>query len=245
MTSSLIDPKSPRGFTLLEMAIVLVVFGMLSSGLLKGLSAYREQSRINEARQQLVNAREALLGFTLANGRLPCPSDPSLSSNLPAAGMEALVCTPDCASGDSICPLEHGALPWQTLGIEATDPWGNRLTYFVDKAFSQPLSEAEKAAGQRTRISLETNGRANIQERAGTNTLSEIPVVIISHGNHAQGAYGSNGKQRTGATGDEAENADRDLTFINHLPDETFDDLLAWIPATVIKAKLVSVGKLP
>ena len=248
MTSSPTDMKpqaAQHGFSLLEMAIVLVVFGLLASGLLKGLSAHREQTRINEARQQLATVREALIGFALANGRLPCPAKPELATGSESAGSEALSCIPDCLNADATCTLRQGILPWQTLGLEATDPWGNRLTYFADKNFTQPLSQANKDAGLRSRITLDLKGSANIQERAGTNTLSEIPVVVICHGSRAFGAFNGSGLRRAGATGDEAENADDDLTFIARLPDDRFDDLLTWVPTTVLKARLASVGKLP
>lgn len=248
MTNSLIDLPTtgkPRGFSLLETAVVLVVFGLLAGGIVKTLGAQHEQARIGEARAQLASIREALIGFALVYGRLPCPATPELPANDNQAGLEALVCIADCPSGHLTCPREHGVVPWQTLGVAATDPWGNRLTYFVDRDFSKPLSPDDMTAGLRSHIRLDSAGRANIQERFGTNTLSGIPVLIVSHGPRALGAYTSNGLQHPGATGDEAENADSDLTFIAHPPDDSFDDVLTWLPTTILKNRLVSVGKLP
>ncbi len=235
MTNSLIDMQvtgKPQGFSLLEMTVVLMVFGLLAGGIVKALGVQREQARINEAMAQLASIREALIGFALVYGRLPCPAIPELPANDNQSGLEA-------------CPREHGVVPWQTLGVAVTDPWGNRLTYFVDRDFSKPLSPEEMTAGLRSLITLSSTGRANIQERAGTNILSEIPAVIVSHGPRALGAYTSNGLQRPGATGDEAENADSDLSFIARPPDDSFDDLLTWLPTTILKNRLVSVGKLP
>jgi hypothetical protein len=74
---------------------------------------------------------------------------------------------------------------------------------------------------------------------------SDIPAVIISHGNHSAGAYQPSGAQLPGATGDEAENANGTQTFISHAPTDSFDDLVIWIIPTVLKSRMVSVGKLP
>ena len=47
------------------------------------------------------------------------------------------------------------------------------------------------------------------------------------------------------ASGDEAENADTDLTFISRTPGSTFDDLVTWIVPSILKAKMVAAGRLP
>lgn len=234
-----------RGFSLLEMTLALVVFGLLAGGLVKSVAAQREQARISEAKILLASVREALIGFALAQGRLPCPATPDLPANAASAGSESVACANNCASDSQSClhSQEHGVVPWQALGIAATDPWGNRLTYFVDRKFSMAPSEEESRSGMRSHIRLDSIGSAKIQEQAGT--LSEIPAVIISHGPRAAGAYSGNGQRLPGATGDEAENADSDLNFIARLADDSFDDLLNWLPSTILKARLAGVGKLP
>ena len=67
------------GFTLAELVIVLLIVGLLLSGLLVPLSAQVETKRVSDTQRILDNAREALLGFAVINGRLPCPA--SASSN--------------------------------------------------------------------------------------------------------------------------------------------------------------------
>jgi prepilin-type N-terminal cleavage/methylation domain-containing protein len=89
------------GFTLLEMAIVVAIVGLL--GLLVG-SAYAKlgdrRSR-EQAMAQTEAARQALRGFMLAHKRLPCP-------DRTARGFE-----------DQPCPAGQtmGWLPYQTLGL--------------------------------------------------------------------------------------------------------------------------------
>ncbi|MDP2785976.1 MAG: prepilin-type N-terminal cleavage/methylation domain-containing protein, partial [Sulfurimicrobium sp.] len=62
------------GFTLVEMAIVLIIIGLLLGGLLMPLSAQMEQRRISETQKTLDEINQALIGFAVANKRLPCPS---------------------------------------------------------------------------------------------------------------------------------------------------------------------------
>lgn len=232
------------GFTLLELTIVLVIVALLSSGLMMGLSGQRDQAMNKESQQQFDLIRDALLGHAMSNGRLPCPANPVLTAEN-GGGKEAVTCSPADCSGDKTCSLEHGVIPWLALGLKETDPWGNRFTYFVGKEFSNPLTKAESDAGLRTRFTLETKGRANIQDGAGHEIASDLPAVIVSHGNHSAGAYQPTGVQLPGAAGDEAENANATLTFIAHTPSDNFDDLVTWIIPTVLKSRMVAVGKLP
>lgn len=240
-------PPSRRhtGFTLVELAIVLVVVSLLAGGLLLTLSGQRDLALDKDAQQQLEVTREALLGFALSNGRLPCPADPTLTVEA-GGGKEAFSCAAaDCSTGDRTCSREHGVIPWQTLGIRETDPWGSRLTYFVGREFANPLTKSETDQGSRTRFTLDTTGRANIQDGAGHDLASAIPAVIVSHGSRPAGAYQGSGAKVPGGTSDEQENADADLAFVSRTRSDDFDDLVTWIVPTVLKSRMVAVGRLP
>ena len=245
------------GFTLVELAIVLIIVALLTSGLLMGISAQRSAAEDADAQRQLENIREALLGFAMANGRLPCPADPlePLSSG---GGSERLKCrsegcpspsgAPPGTPPDKTCSLEHGVLPSSTLGIPDTDPWGNRFTYFAGLEFSRPLSWDDIKDGRRSRFALDTTeGRANIKESAsGANIASDLPAVIVSHGSKGAGAYQPTGLQLPiSSDPNEAENSDADLTFVSRTPGETFDDLVTWIVPSILKSKMVAAGRLP
>ncbi len=67
------------GFTLIEMAVVLLIVALLLGGLLPTLTSRVEQQRLGEVRKQLDEIEQAAIGFALINGRLPCPA--SSSSN--------------------------------------------------------------------------------------------------------------------------------------------------------------------
>lgn len=245
-------PARQGGFSLVELTIVLVIVALLAGGLIFGLSGQRDQIQRRDSLEQLDVIRDALLGFAMANGRLPCPADPTVAANggdeaiqLCAAAHSHIAAGYACVATDTQCAREHGALPWRSLGLPESDTWGNRYTYFAGYEFSDPLIQNEVDAGRRARFSLETNGRATIQDGAGNDLASAIPALVVSHGNRGAGAYLSSGQQLGGAAGDEAENADADLIFISRPPNDSFDDQLLWLPATLLKARLVAVGRLP
>jgi len=238
---SLAMKKSCRqqyGFSLIELTIVLVIVALLSSGLMFGLSAQRDAAANLEARTQLDMAKEALLGFAITNGRLPCPANPALATTSSGAGLE------NCA----LSPLGHGVLPWATLGLPETDPWGQRLTYFASTKFS-----ASVAAGAQCSFAMDTGvapnnaGTANVKLNGAStsNIASDLAAVIVSHGAQGVGGYTTSGTKIAGATGDEDENADANQTFIARSPTTDFNDLLAWVTPTLLKSRMVAVGKLP
>lgn len=229
-----------RGFSLVELTIVLVIVALLSGGLMLGLSAQRDAAAYQEAQRQLDNAKEALLGFAISNGRLPCPAAPNRVSGSAGAGQE------DCLIVNG--QARHGVLPWATLGVPETDPWGQRLTYFVSVKFSTPLIAGTLSSfTMSTGIAPDTAGTANVKLTAASasDIASDLAAVVASHGSRGVGGYTTNGIVVAGAAGDEAENADADLTFVAHTQSPDFDDLLSWITPALLKSRLVSVGKLP
>src|SRR5574340_426127 len=95
------------GFTLTELAIVLVIVALLLGGLLVPLTAQVEQRRFRETQKALGEIREALLGFAVVNGRLPCPDTDAPGTA--GYGEENFPCTAP--------PVAEGYLPWKTLGV--------------------------------------------------------------------------------------------------------------------------------
>jgi prepilin-type N-terminal cleavage/methylation domain-containing protein len=125
--------RKARGFTLVEIAIVLVIVGMIvalfASITTTLLSSQRRQTTTNHL--ALVDA--ALIQFVVQNKRLPCPSDGNLASTNASAGIEPVVAPlgpRDVATG---CASQTGGVvPWRALGLgeqDATDGWGRRITY--------------------------------------------------------------------------------------------------------------------
>ena len=67
------------GFTLIELAIVLFVVALLLGGMLLPLAGQQDIRNFGDTQKILIESRDALLGFAMANDRLPCPA--SAASN--------------------------------------------------------------------------------------------------------------------------------------------------------------------
>jgi prepilin-type N-terminal cleavage/methylation domain-containing protein len=139
------DPRA-HGFTLTELAIVLVIVSLLIGGMLVPLSAQRDIQKVSETQKQMSEIKEALFGFAIINGRLPCPTT------------QADPASPDYGVEDATCVNVEGYLPWRTLGISETDAWGNRRLassdpftgywrYRADNAFSVAFTLGTQPAG--------------------------------------------------------------------------------------------------
>ena len=123
-------PHTQRGFSLVELSIVILIMGLLLGGLMMPLSAQRENARIRDGKEQLQTVRDAIEGFVLINGYLPCPATPA--SN----GFSAT------AAGG--CGEQHGFVPATTLDLNGRrnadnlllDPWGSPVRYSVSTSDS-------------------------------------------------------------------------------------------------------------
>ena len=120
-----------RGFTLIELAIVLLILGALLAGILIPFTTQVELRRVGETQKTLVEIREALIGFAAANGRLPCPA--SAASN----GQENFAAGGNTINGNC-SNFFDGWVPGALLGIGPVDgtgfvldAWNNRIHYAV------------------------------------------------------------------------------------------------------------------
>ena len=123
-----------RGFSLVELAVVMAIVAFLLGGLIYTLSAQVEQRNFEDTRRRLEQARELVLGFAIVNGRLPCPATATSNGDESPAG--GGICSTSLLS-----PAYTGWLPARTLGFQQTDAsgyaidaWGNRIRYAVSIA---------------------------------------------------------------------------------------------------------------
>lgn len=236
-----------KGFTLVEVAIVLVIVGLLVAAFITPLSVQKDLKDYSETRQDIATIKETLLGFVLVNGRLPCPADAAVSSSTIGAGKQKF----DVAG--TACSLSVGVIPWVDLGVSETDAWGRRYTYYVSTSFSDAVA-LETVSPPASCTSIPPNSSfALCSEGAATITdnviiiASKIPVVIISHGKNGLGAYLPTGAKIPDAgVPQEQENSDSDSNFISMISNpNVFDDVVDWVSPNIIFNRMVSAERLP
>ena len=253
MTQTVNFINQQKGFTLVEMAMVLLIVALLLGGMLVPLSAQMEQRNISDTQKALSEIKETIIGYALANGQLPCPAVPTIPTGQAGAGIAQ---TPPCTLTNST-----GVLPWATLGVSETDAWGNRYTYRVSSDFADGLGVtfgydqysnpcSPSPAPVNATFALCSVGTLNVLSAAsGGNTIAGyVPAVIISHGKNGAGAYTPQGTPLpVGSNADEQENSDgsSDTTYVTHAPTPTFDDLVVWISPNILMNRMVAAGKLP
>ena len=128
-----------RGFTLIEMAIVLLIIGLALGMILNVTGSMRDTQNRQLVQTKLAVLDTALANFVAQNKRLPCPANGTLASTAVGVGVETLSAGPPPAANPpkGTCgPANqtNGVIPWVTLGLtesDATDPWNGRMTYRV------------------------------------------------------------------------------------------------------------------
>jgi len=242
--------KSARGFTLIEIAVAVVVIALLLGSILVPLATQVEQRQISDTQKILDNIKEALVGFALTNGYLPCPDKTSGSStppnDVPNDGNE------DFSAAGTCIAAEGGNVPWATLGVGNTDAWGNRFRYRVDTDFARrsPATTFTLTTGAGLRVCTTAACTVSLTSSTSGNGAA---AVILSHGKNGLGAINSltNSTNPAPTSADELENTDGNATFVSRVATPTgaaageFDDIVSWLSKYTLFNRMVAAGKLP
>lgn len=253
--------------------MVIAIIGLLLGGLLLPLANQVEGRRVSDTQDELREIKEALYGFVLTNGRLPCPE----TDDAAADGTE------DVTAGD--CDVAEGLLPWTDLGVAERDSWNNRFRYVVDIHFAdsggvndgttfvlsgtpaQPHPPAFPADSLHVECDLQTptvnvslqlcsSGHITILDAEGTyddptipgapdsnQVAISVPALVISRG--ANGGLAPVDLVSL----HEIENTNGDDIFVSrdfsNQGGWEYDDVLIWLSPNVLKSKLVTANLLP
>ncbi len=265
--------NKPHGFSLIEMAVVLMIVGLLLAGLLPTISSQIEQQRTHETRKQLDEIQQALIGFAIANGRLPCPASVSPVSNgqesfcTNATGACTATNTTTMYQSHGNCSnLFNGFVPAAALGIMPVDAqgymldgWNNRIRYAVydydpggvpntfTRADGMKSATMSKIADPNTELLYICVSATGITvSNCGTAAANKLTdkVPVVIYSTGKNGGYGGTGL-------DEAANLNGNRVFVSHTPTPStttngeFDDLVIWLSPNILFNRMVAAGKLP
>ena len=245
------------GFTLVEVAVVIAIIGLLLGALLVPLATQVQATKIKATDKSLEEIREALLGFAISNGRLPCPD----------TGTDGI----EDGGGAAACANQQGVLPFATVGVAPLDAWGRRYTYRVTAEFTRNPVPGSVCVATDSRLGLCDLGDIMISGRVTDPTINDkverklgvaSAAIVLSHGPNGFGSTDLNGVAMAAVVAgtDEAENADgdalyqsRSITPAQAACSETnvtqpfceFDDRMIWLSPNVLFNRLVTAGVLP
>lgn len=253
--------SAARAFTLVELAVALLILAVLASGLAVPLAAQLRLRREAETRRQLDEAKEALLGFAAAHGRLPCPASAA------SRGAESFAPGGDATNGNC-SNFYDGWLPGATLGLAPLDAEGfvrdawmgpaNRIRYAVYgggaaiNAVANPLTRADgmqaatlpALAGASHYLFICASGAAANGSGCGpaANQLTRRAAFVVL-------SLGANAQVPAPPGADESRNLAGDPVFVHReastVPGEEFDDQVTWVPIHLVVSRLLSAGRLP
>jgi len=256
--------RTLRGFSLVELAMVLLIVGLLLISLMYTLSAASEQRAREETNRRLEQARELLLAFAQARGRLPCPA------TLASAGDESFTGGGTAALGGPCTANYAGYLPGKALGMQgldesgyALDAWNGRIRYAVSN---------NPAANFTTAATLKTNGIGTLPGdlvvcgsstgtappsscggAASVTNQNVIVVVVWSHGKNwnASTYTGNDERANNKANPPSPPATNNNGIFVTHDVRPAggtggeFDDMMIWIPAGQLYGRMIAAGVLP
>jgi len=251
------------GLTLIELALVLVLIGLLGWLFLPPTFQMREQERIKETRAKLDAIEAALVRFVMLHDRLPCPAPGNLPDDHTSAGEE------NCSS------LNNPVVPWRSLGLtakDAEDAWGVRITYRPWTPLTNAASFASKpvsdwknllgSSGHRVCSSPNCPAAGPVLADPQPSRKTGAAYLLISHGPNRCGGYLPSGQyldipsQCQGAPGGQGEQRNRnnsppesnlppngyvDAPFQDSADNNHFDDIVRWrtIMAVAVEARKV------
>jgi type II secretory pathway pseudopilin PulG len=202
--------KAETGFSLVDLSITLLVGSLLMSGFVSMFSSRVHVEREADSQQAVREARQALISYAIANGRLPCPANPAIPAGQENAGLAGSVLDDQCSHG------YYGVLPWATLGLKELDAWGHRLSYRVARELVQVPASCEGEEPRQTCLAPPTRAYASaatqdalgVRELIWTNGKIErtepiangLAAVVLSAGPNGALAFSSTGVRRRSIT---------------------------------------------
>jgi prepilin-type N-terminal cleavage/methylation domain-containing protein len=203
--------RNQHGFTLLEIAVVMIIIGILAGGGVSLMKMLTERKARLATVEYLQQARMGLISFAVNNGRLPwADSD--------GDGLENNGTT-------------SGSLPFLTLRIAPADAYKRVLRY----AFNSNLAANRFASCGALRAGLATPPM--IVDADGTGTAFAVAAVLVSAGPMDADSNG-NVFDALAAGTHQGNNTTGNPNYLRHPLVANYDDLAVYISAHELSAEL-------
>ena len=234
-----------RGFTLIEVAIVLVVIGLLLSGGLLAVAPVLESARLAETQDKMDIVEDALVLYAIRNNCLPCPADATdigsgtagQASQNPGTGATYTTGCATVTTGTCDTTGAAAIVPWVNLGLsqgDVTDGFGNMLGYHI-RPTDTVVYRTGTSGGQLVRSGTTyQEGSLDVNDIDGLDVTALAAYVLVSYGTDGSLAYAQSGSQRAATANtapDQVENTDGDEFFIQGITEQSltgdyYDDIL-------------------
>ncbi len=260
--------KHLQGFTLIEMAMVLVIVGLMMGGIMGALGPQLDHKKVRDTQERIKQASEAIMAFAIANRRLPCPASATSSGDELFTGVVG-ACT----------NFNGGFVPARTLGLGERGPngvmqdgWGFGIRYAVTQVtytgvgnapvsincgapcypFTQPdgiknayylngVPGVQPPVTSLLQVCASSTGATASSCGAATNLIVQPAFVVWS--------TARNGAELPGGSGpDEAVNLNGNSVYVTHSRTEpgatggAFDDILQWQTVATVLQNMTNMG---
>lgn len=211
--ASLPSRSGEQGFSLIEVAIIVTIIGLLITPFIIQYNVDQQQKRLNFARANLSVIKASLQKYAVKYGEYPLPSNPSIASGALGYGTSILTppstaCTPivmeACVTagrrdtlGDGSPttiqpgdpdPVYIGTVPFATLGLtesQSIDAYHNKFTYAVSGLLTNNATFDEGYGV------IRLQGSDGIPRDSAADDNAHF--VILSHGSDGKGAFSQSG----------------------------------------------------
>lgn len=191
-----------EGFTLIEIAIVMVILGILVGGGIPLLRALTEQKKRNETISYMTEIRNTLIGFTSIHGRFPWADRDNDGIEDPGS--------------------YYGYLPYVTLGVKPVDSYSRHLKYEINRNLGADRHTTCTA------LKDGLSGYPRVVDSDATPNAFSVAAVIVSAGSKDADNDG-NVFDKIGRGSFRGDNTDGRPNYIRYPPVSDFDDIVRYL----------------
>ncbi len=186
--------KNFKGFTMVELSIVIIIIGLLFIGSFEAGKHFMLQNNIKATIIKLNAIQNALDIYVIENGKLPCPAGLKVSSGESASSCSATNATTGIyvTSGSGIV---RGGVPYKELNLTpdiSHDSWNGKIIYSVSIDATNNIRKMNNSSY--SGIKIYDNGTTKlITDRA--------LYSLVSNGKNKFGAFDFKSNSKLSTTG--------------------------------------------